>query len=168
MFQDEASFGRISDPASCWAPPKTRPIVPFQRIREFKPIYGAVSPSDGESYFAVLDKCNTENMNIFLKGLSDKFADDLIFLCMDRASYHKSVTLVVPKNIQCFYIPPRTPEMNPVEIMWKEIRKRGFKNKAFKSIADVIAKFHDVIAGITSADIQSLTFWPWIQEIVNS
>jgi hypothetical protein len=83
MFQDEASFGRISEPAACWAPPAYRPSVPCQKIRQYKPVYGAVSPQDGESYFVVLEKCNTENMTIFLKGLSDKFSDDLILLCMD-------------------------------------------------------------------------------------
>ncbi|CKI97277.1 transposase [Streptococcus pneumoniae] len=36
-----------------------------------------------------------------------------------------------PSNIGFAFIPPYTPEMNPIEQVWKEIRKRGFKNKAF-------------------------------------
>ena len=28
--------------------------------------------------------------------------------------------------------------MNPIEQVWKEIRKRGFKNKAFRTLEDVI------------------------------
>ncbi|SND67007.1 transposase [Streptococcus pneumoniae] len=36
-----------------------------------------------------------------------------------------------PSNIGFTFIPPYTPEMNPIEQVWKEIRKRGFKNKAF-------------------------------------
>jgi putative transposase len=113
-----------------------------------------------------MEKCNSENMVEFLKGLSERFFDDLILLCMDRASYHTSKMLVVPKNIQCFYIPPRTPEMNPVELMWREIRKRGFKNKAFSSINAVIDKFNEVIAELTNEVIQSLTLWGWIEKIV--
>ncbi|CJS48333.1 CrcB protein [Streptococcus pneumoniae] len=31
-----------------------------------------------------------------------------------------------------------TPEMNPIEQVWKEIRKRGFKNKAFQTLEDVM------------------------------
>ena len=166
MFQDEASFGRISEPASCWAPPKYRPVVPCQRIREYRPVYGAVSPKDGDSYFVVLEKCNSENMTIFLKGLSERFADELILLCMDRASYHTSNTVTVPKNIILFYIPPRAPKMNPVELMWREIRKRGFKNKVFKSIHDVISKFYDVITELTHEIVKSITLWEWIYKIV--
>ena len=167
MFQDEASFGRISEPANCWAPPKCQPSAPSQRIREYKPVFGAVSPLDGESYFAVLEKCNSENMSIYLKGLSDKFEDDLILLCVDQASYHTSTILKIPKNIRLFFIPPRTPEMNPVELMWREIRKRGFKNKAFASIGAVIDTFNEVVASLTNAAIISITLWGWIEKIVS-
>ena len=86
MFQDEATFGRITDPASCWAPPKTRPAVPFQRIRQYKTVYGAVSPADGDSHYEVLQKSDSENMSLFLKSLSEKFPDALILLCLDNPS----------------------------------------------------------------------------------
>jgi transposase len=78
---------------------------------------------------------------------------------MDQASYHTSKILIVPKNIVLFFIPPRTPEMNPVELMWREIRKRGFKNKAFPSINAVIEKFYEVAGELTKDVIQSITLW---------
>jgi putative transposase len=116
----------------------------------------------------VLEKCNSENMSIYLSGLSQKFEDDLILLCVDRASYHTSTILSVPPNIRLFFLPPRTPEMNPVELMWREIRKRGFKNKAFPSITAVIEKFNEVINELSNESIISLTFWSWIENIVAS
>ena len=106
-------------------------------------------------------------MSIFLKGLSDKFEDDLILLCVDRASYHTSTILKILTNICLFFIPPRTPEMNPVEMMWREIRKRGFKNKVFASIGAVIDKFNEVVNDLTNATIISVTLWSWIEKIVN-
>ena len=106
-------------------------------------------------------------MSIFLKLLSDKFPDDLILLCIDNASYHRSKELIVPTNIERFFLPPRTPEMNPTELLWREIRKRGFKNKVFDSMAGVIAKFHEVVNSFSQEDIQSLTLWSWIDEIVS-
>jgi len=164
MFEDEAGFGRISEPENCWAPPKKRPAVPCQRIRQYKTVYGAVSPIDGKRFFLVLDKSNTENMNIFLKGLSEEFADDVILLCVDRASWHKSKDLIVPRNVVFFYIPPRTPEMNPIEQIWKEIRKRGFKNKCFATIQEVIDKFNEVINELSESTIISITLREWIFE----
>jgi len=166
MFEDEAGFGRISEPANCWAPPKCRPSVPNQKIREYRTVYGAVSPQDGASIFMVLEKGNTENMNIFLKALSEKFPDDLILLILDQASYHKSKGLKIPKNITFFHLLPRCPQMNPIETVWREIRKRGFKNKAFKSIAEVIDKFYEVISKMTQKVFQSITSWPWIESVI--
>ena len=169
MFEDEAGFGRISDPANCWAPPKMRPVVPSQRVREYRTVYGAVSPIDGDSFFMVLDKSNTENMSLFMAELSKKFPDSLILLCMDNASWHKSNALKIHKNIERFYIPPRTPEMNPIEIVWREIRKLGFKNKAFASIDEVVQQFNNIISlHITNDMIKSLTLWPWVKKAYDS
>ena len=164
MFEDEAGFGRISDPVNCWAPPKHRPAVPNQRVRQYKTVYGAVSPLDGKSIFVVLDKSNTENMNIFLKALSEKFPDDMILLCVDNASWHKSKELIVPENVKFFYLPPRTPEMNPIEQIWKEIRKRGFKNKLFATIQQVIERFNEVVSELPEKDIINITLREWIYQ----
>jgi len=116
----------------------------------------------------VLEKCNSENMSTYLLGLSQKFKDDLILLCVDRASYHTSKILSVPRNIRLFFLPPRTPEMNPVELIWREIRKRGFKNKAFPSLAAVIEKFNEITKELSNESVKSITLWSWIEKIVAS
>ncbi|CEX18606.1 glycyl-tRNA synthetase subunit alpha [Streptococcus pneumoniae] len=85
----------------------------------------------GESFFLIAGGCNTEWMNVFLEELSQAYPDDYLLFVMDNAIWHKSSTLKIPTNIGFAFIPPYTPEMNPIEQVWKEIRKRGFKNKAF-------------------------------------
>lgn len=37
----------------------------------------------------------------------------------------------IVENIRLLFIPPATPEMNPIEQIWKEIRKRGFRSEIF-------------------------------------
>ena len=69
----------------------------------------------GDSFFLVLPYCNTDCTNIFLHELSKQYEDDMIFLCCDGAAWHKSKTLCIPENIVLFFIPPYTPEMNPIE-----------------------------------------------------
>jgi len=162
MYQDEAGFGRISDPAVCWAPSGIRPVVPCHHIREYQYAYGAVSPQDGESYFLVLPRCNTACMNIFLKGLSEAFPKDYILLPVDNAGWHKSKTLEIPKNIQLLYLPPRTPELNPIEQIWKEIRKRGFKNRAFKTLEKVVDKLCETVNSLSKETVKRITGREWI------
>lgn len=127
MYQDEAGFGRISKLGKCWAPQGVRPIVASHHIREFRYCYGVVDAHTGQSFFLIAGGCNTEWMNECLRGLSEKFPDDYIVLVMDNAVWHKSRSLVIPHNIEFAFIPPYTPEMNPIEQVWAEIRKRGFK-----------------------------------------
>lgn len=132
MFQDEAGFGRINHPKYCWCEKGIRPSVPCHHIREYRYAYGAVEPLTGESCFLVMPYCNTACMNLFLRELSKQFPQDTILMCCDGAAWHKSGTLEVPENIVLFHIPPYTPEMNPIEQIWKEIRKRGFRNEVLQ------------------------------------
>ena len=165
MFQDEASFGRINKPKYCWCIKGVRPSVPCHHIREYRYAYGAVEPSTGESCFCIMPYCNTDCMNIFLKELSESYSKDKIILVCDGAVWHKSNGLNIPKNIKIIFIPPYTPEMNPIEQIWKEIRKRGFKNEVFKTLDNVIDRLCDTICSLTSDVIKSITGRDWILPI---
>lgn len=162
MFQDEAGFGRISEPTRCWAPLGIRPVVPSQRIREYVQLYGAAVPETGDTFFLILPRANTQCMNIYLHELSKSFSENVILLILDGASYHGSGALVVPNNIVLFYLPPATPEMNPAEQIWKEIRKLGFKNESFDSITEVIDRLCETVASLSKDAIMSITGREWI------
>lgn len=144
MFQDEAGFGRINKPKYCWCKKGYRPSVPCHHIREYRYVYGAVEPLTGESCFLVMPYCNTTCMNIFLAHLSESYKDDQIVLVCDGAAWHKSNGLSIPDNIHIVFIPPYTPEMNPIEQIWKEIRKIGFRNEVFQTLQKVIDTFDDL------------------------
>ena len=165
MFEDEAGFGRISDPADCWAPSGVRPITYCHHIREYKYAYGAVDPISGDKFFLVLPNSDTECMNIFLKELSAAYSKDYILLPLDNAVWHKSKTLEIPDNIRLFYIPPRTPEMNPIEQIWKEIRKRGFKNQIFGTLDKVVQRLCDTCNSLTNECIKSITGRNWFMSM---
>lgn len=167
MFQDEAGFGRINKPKYCWCRKGIRPSVPCHHIREYRYAYGAVEPLTGNGYFLVMPYCNTACMSIFLKQLSEKYRDDIILLCCDGAAWHKSAGLELPDNIVLFHIPPYTPEMNPIEQIWKEIRKRGFRNEVFPSLDKVVDRLCDTICSLSNDVISSITGHNWIIKCFN-
>jgi putative transposase len=164
MFEDEASFGRISDISRCWAPEGVRPLVPYHVVREHMQVYGAVDPIEGDSCFIAAPKCNTAWMNEFLKTLSKRFIDDYILLLMDNASWHKSKTLEIPENIRIIYLPPCTPEMNPIEQVWPHVRL-DFKNKVFNSLNDLVDKLCDSLNAISNSIVKSITGRKWILDM---
>ena len=167
MFQDEAGFGRINKPKYCWCEKGIRPSVPCHHIREYRYAYGAVEPVTGDSFFLIMPYCNTACMNIFLRKLSEQCPEDMILLCCDGAAWHKSAGLDLPENIILFHIPPYTPEMNPIEQIWKEIRKRGFHNEVFATLEKVVDRLCDTICSLSNNIISSITGREWIIEVFN-
>jgi len=93
-----------------------------------------VEPLTGDGYFLVMPYYDTACMSTFLRQLSEQYSEDIIVLCCDGAAWHKSVSLKLPENIVLCHIPPYTPEMTPIDQIWKEIRKRGFRNEIFPAL----------------------------------
>ena len=70
-------------------------------------------------------------------------------------------------DIVLFHIPPYTPEMNPIEQIWKEIRKRGFRNEVFATLEKVVDRLCDTICSLTPNTIFSITGRDWIIKAFN-
>ena len=157
FFMDEAGFGRISEPSYCWCPSRIRPTVPCHRVREYVYAFGAVEPITGKGCYIIAPNCNTAWTNEFLRVLSETYINDYLLVPTDNASWHKSKDLIVPENITLFYLPPYTPEMNPIEPVWKEVRKDGFKNTLFNSLNDVVDKLSSSLISLTNDVIKSVT-----------
>ena len=164
MFADEARFGRINRPRPCWAPIGVRPEVAAQLIREYIYLYGAVSPKDGTCVYLIMPTSNTACFQAFLDVLARKFARQDILLVLDGAPNHRCGDLALPDNITLLFLPPYSPELNPKENFWDEIREKIFKNYALKSITAVRAKLKHAILYIerNSEIVKSITSFPYI------
>ena len=96
-------------------------------------------------------------MQTCLNELSKEFRNDIIVLICDGAAWHKSVKLKIPDNIAILFIPPYTPEMNPIEQIWKELRAKGFCNEAFASLEKVVDRLCETINHLTHETFVSIT-----------
>ena len=164
MFADEARFGRMNCPRPCWAPIGIRPQVASQLIREYVYLYGAVSPKDGTCVYLIMPASDTECFQIFLNTLAKKYPRQLILLFVDGAGNHHSDELVIPANIVLRLLPPYSPELNPQENLWDEIREKIFKNYALKSMNDVYAKLQEAALYIECNPklVKSISSFPYI------
>lgn len=124
MFEDEGRFGRISDPRRCWAPKGIRPDAPSQFVREYTYAFAAVSPLDGALDSLILPHVNAEAMSLFLAEVASRHPDEHILMFMDRAGWHRAKDLIVPRNMRLGWLPPYSPQCNPVEHLWDEIREK--------------------------------------------
>ena len=137
MFQDEGRFGRINDPRRCWAPCGVRPDVPQQMVREYTYAFAAISPHDGTLDSLILPEVNTEMMSLFLEEVSFRHPDEFIMMFMDQVGWHKAGGLKVPDNMSLYWLPAYSPQCNPVEHLWEEIREKWFENRVFNSLGAV-------------------------------
>jgi transposase len=139
MYQDEGRFGLLGDVRNCWVPEKFRPVCPLRQIRSYTYAYSAVSPVDGEVFSLILPFADTKCMSEFLKHLSFEYPEDFIILFCDGASWHKSESLEIPKNMTIAFQPPNSPELNPAEQLWKYLRTHWFCNRDFKTMDNLEA-----------------------------
>ena len=78
-------------------------------------------------------------MNQHLIEISRNVADDgHAILIMDQAGWHMSNNLIVPENITILPLPPKSPELNPVENIWQFMRDNWLSNRVFKSYEDIV------------------------------
>lgn len=164
MFQDEARFGRISIPRNCWAPAPMRPVVFQQAIREYTYVYGAFAPMEGIADTFILPDMYTTTMSVFLDEISKRHPHREILMVMDGAPCHTSGTLSIPENMHRCVLPPYSPECNPSENMWDELREKYFSNNVFN---DMSALKRHLITALTNLDanpktVQGIAGRPWI------
>ena len=164
MFQDEARFGRLSDPRKCWAPAPLRPVVAVALVREYTYAYAAVTPQDGAVDWMLSSKMDTLNMSAFLDHVSKRHPDEFVLMVLDGAPAHRSQNLRVPENVALIRLPSYSPELNPAERLWDELREKEFANRVFDSLGAAIAQAARGLKRLEDAPtfLQSLTGWDWI------
>jgi transposase len=59
-------------------------------------------------------------------------------LLLDRAGWHTTEKLIVPKNLSLVFLPSRSPELNPVENIWQYLRANWLSNRVFGSYVDIL------------------------------
>lgn len=129
---DEARFGQQGTTTRVWAKTGSRPTAVKQTRYEWVYLYAAVEPATGASVALQAPSINTGTMNVFLRMLGDELGpNDHAVLIMDQAGWHKARALVVPDAIKILYLPPYSPELNPVERLWAYLRSHYLSNRAY-------------------------------------
>ena len=170
MFQDEARFGRISDTCYCWARRPMRPMVKAMLTHQYTYAYGAVSPLDGRFDSLVLPHVNTECMQLFIAEIGRRYPDENIVMVVDGAGWHQSKSLALPQNLRLHFLPPYSPELNPQEHIWDELREKHLHNQAFDSLDALEDQLIEGLRGLEQQPkiVRSIAAWDWILNSVSN
>jgi hypothetical protein len=138
-FADEARIGQKNKITRRWARRGTRPAAPTDQRTASTYIFGAICPALGKGAALVLPRCNTAAMNLHLAEITQAIAPGHhAVLLVDQAGWHLSHQLFIPPNITIVPLPPKCPELNPVENIWQFIRDNWLSNRIFRSYANIL------------------------------
>jgi transposase len=165
--QDESRIGFLPRQRRRMTVSGVKPVGPVQYQFENFDLYGAVEPTTGESFFLELPQLNTVNFQIFLDEFAPHDQASLNIVLMDNGSCHQAKALVLPDHVVCLFLPPYSPELNPIERLWQDLKAR----LAWILVAQLEALERHVetlIRQYSQAAIQSLTSDPYFVHAVNA
>jgi transposase len=168
LFEDEARFGRISDRRAAWAPGGTRPRVAQQQERQFVDALLAVNPRDGRVNAFLHRGLNADVMSTFLALTRARFPGRYLVMLLDGAGWHIAGSLVVPPRMHLEFLPPWSPELNPVEPVWDYVREHYTANQRFASLGRVESRLCEAFVDLANdpALVRSITAFSWVKAAI--
>lgn len=162
-FQDESRLGLITEGGRKITAKGIKPVGVKQFQRQNFYLYGTVTPLTGQSFFVELPYLDLECFQIFMDEFAKSHRKGLHIIVVDRASCHMSAKLKLPSNVVLLPLPPYSPELNPIERFWQEL-KRVLKWRLFDSLDNLKEDMWNILKHWPKRSIRQTTFYPFIQE----
>ena len=109
-------------------------------------------------------------MQAFFNEVASRYPGENIVMVVDGAGWHKSKRFVMPVNLKLLFLPPYSPELNPQEHIWDELREKSFHNKTFASLELLEDHLVEALRVMETqhAAVKSIVAWDWIINAVSS
>lgn len=129
-------------------------------------MFGAVNPLTGNSSALLTPTVNTDYMHHHLRFISEQVAPDAhVILVLDQAGWHTTKTLQVPDNISLFYLPPYSPELNPIERLWAYIKSHYLSNRVYNDYDHIFDACKKAWNKMTENQFSSICTTEWISHV---
>jgi len=166
LFGDEMRYGLISNFRRSWSKVGERTIIDSQQSFENRYLFSAVSPISGKSFHLTsIDGFDSNAAHTFLLELKKEYPDKMVVLVWDNAPCHRPKIHREIPGLIILFLPPYSPELNPAERFFEELRK-ATANQIFKSIEEQEVAIDAKLNALTD-DIEAmkqLLGYEWILE----
>lgn len=165
LFCDEMRYGLISNYRRSWSEVGERTIIDNQQAFSNRYLFSAVAPLSGDSFHLMGFEENTSSaVAIFFDELERQFQNRQIVIVFDNAPSHRPRIIRERKYITCVYLPPYSPELNPAERFFEEIRK-STANQIFKTINDQEEAIASAVKNLSgdAEKMKQLLGYEWIK-----
>lgn len=147
-------------------------------IRKQKPsyksfyLYGAIEPETGQRFFIEQDRLNSEGYQFFLDRLSRAFPHSLNVLVLDNGSFHKAKKLQLPGNVEHIFLPPYSPQLNPIERFWQDLKGKIACEQVAWSIhehlSDLLQRTRERLTDYLDEAVASITAYEYLVDAASA
>jgi DDE superfamily endonuclease len=169
-FQDEARVGQQGTLTRLWARRGTRPRAPRDRRYAWAYLFGAVCPERAVGAALALPYANAGAMDLHLAEIGRHVAPGAhALVVLDGAGWHSAGNLAVPDNLTLLPLPPRSPELNPVENVWQYLRQNHLSLRVWPDYDAIVATCCEAWNALmaTPNRLASITRREWARAVRN-
>lgn len=162
-FQDEARIGQQGTLTRVWAERGSCPRAVRQTEYKWGYVFGAVDPLTGQSSALIAPTVNTALMGEHLRMIAEEAGDDThVVLVLDGAGWHKAKDLVVPASMTLLFLPPYSPELMPMELVWQWMRQHDLSNRVFADEAAIDRACRESWNNLEPDRLRTITATEWL------
>jgi len=147
VFEDECSLSNTATVSYGWNDKGKQPrIKQKQNQRERQSLFGCVEPESGIVVAKRADRGNARTFKRFLIKVLHTYEDKKVVMVLDNVRYHHAKLLkpFLEKNnhrLELLFLPPYSPDMNPMERIWWYMRKKITHNRFVNRLSERVAWF---------------------------
>jgi transposase len=143
-----------------------KPIAVVQWPRKAIWLYGVVAPATGDSFFFEYSHLDSVCFEHFLQLVAAQFPQFLNVIQLDGAPAHIAQAIHIPDNIVLLFQPPHSPELNPIERLWLDL-KIDLRGANFANLDQLRLAVREILSYMTPEWIASLTQFPFIMKALS-
>jgi transposase len=142
LFGDEASFAQWGSLSYTWAPKGQQPEVPTSGKRKAYKVFGLIDYFSGQFFYkAHAGRFNSESYTAFLLDVLSQTTQHVVVI-QDGARYHTRKAMKVffethAERLTIEQLPAYSPDFNPIEHLWKKVKKEATHLKHFPEFTDL-------------------------------
>ncbi len=162
-FGDEAGVRSDYHSGTTWAPKGQTPIVRTTGSRHSLNLVSAISAKGSMRFMTVNGKMTADLFVEFLKRLL-KNQNSPVFLIVDGHPVHRSAKVkafveATAGNLKLFHLPAYSPELNPDEQVWNQLKNHRIGKMFIKSLDDMVEKVGSAMRSIQRSPSLIMSFF---------
>jgi transposase len=141
LYQDETHVRAYQSLHATWAEVGKQKQVPTYGHHAKVTLFGALNPQTGKVLHQTADSCKQEAFVAFLQQVVHHYEEKLVVMVVDNARIHRSQLvqdfLVKHERLLFIYLPPYSPNLNPIERLWHWLKKTVIANRFHPTRASI-------------------------------